>query len=142
MDSKSVIAEARETIRRIDERHRPSPVKYRDPVEVWKEEMTVLEMAREAEKEKIGFIRRLSESTAQMQRDIAVGLGAVGELAEKITDRIDGLEDELSELRTKLKIADARISDLIAARGSTESKNDSVEDRSNVLDLLNPLRRA
>jgi hypothetical protein len=139
-----IIGEARETLRRVDARLAASgaprvaslvePV-FSDPVTKWREEMTALELAREAERERTGLAQRIYESTMKTQLDTAEGLAAVGQLVEALAERIERLEDETSELRTKLQIANVRIDDLLKARAST------VEDRGKVLDLPNPIAR-
>ncbi|MGY8681104.1 hypothetical protein Q2941_25350 [Bradyrhizobium sp. UFLA05-153] len=134
-EAERVIAEASETIARVDRRKHEQG---RDSsVDRWRREMSILEEAREAERQRIGFIERLHESTQKMQREVAMGLSAVGQIAEKLADRITDLEDQVAELRTKLAISEARITDL-NARHAGES-NDS--PGATVLDLPNPLSK-
>jgi hypothetical protein len=60
---------------------------------------------------RMSAVSDLHRSTQHMQREVACGLGAINELAGKIIDRIDDLEHEVAELRSKLAIADARFED-------------------------------
>jgi chromosome segregation ATPase len=107
-----VLAEARETIKRVDAHRQGSQVQFEEPLQKWRREMDELTAAREAEKEKMSFVQDLYRGTQRMQRDISMGLSAVNQLAEKITDRLDDLSQEIDELRTKLKVSDARFEDL------------------------------
>jgi chromosome segregation ATPase len=119
---------------------RDSGVRYTEPVETsverWRREVEQLERERAAETEKISFVKQLHQDAKRMQRDVAMGLGAVGQLVEAITSRLEGLEDELAKLRKCMDVADARFEDLKKSVDARATKD------SQVVDLPNPLARA
>jgi hypothetical protein len=143
----NILDEARETLERVSKeklmktryRHaepRDTGVLYTEPVEdrveKWKREMGELEAARELEKERMGMVQQLYRSTMKCQRDIASGLNAVNQLATAICNRLEDMSDEISELRTKLTVAEARIDDLVKARAAPVAE---------VVDLPNPISK-
>jgi hypothetical protein len=129
------IEEARETLKRTSAETRSAsrePLIPEDSVAKWKREMGELEKARELEKERMGMVQQLYQSTMKCQRDIAAGLAAVNKFATAISDRIEGMSDEISELRTKLTVAEARIDDLVKARAAPVAE---------VVELPNPISK-
>jgi chromosome segregation ATPase len=106
-----------------------------EPLERWRREMGELEAARAAAKGELDGVHRLYASTKALHGELAEGLRAVSELAGKVVDRLDDLEDELGKLRKRVDIAEVRHEDLKRShdlRGATEAE---------VIDLPNPLAR-
>jgi hypothetical protein len=146
----SILDEARETLERVI-KEKPMETRYRhaeprdsgvrytkvveDRVEKWKREMGELEAARELEKERMGMVQQLYQSTMKCQRDIASGLNAVNQLATAICNRLEDMSEEIETLQTRATIAEARFEDL---KRSVDARPTPTAE---VVDLPNPLRK-
>jgi hypothetical protein len=147
MDGKRIIEEARETLRRVDRKLSQKELhnSFCEPIESLSDrhrrELAEEEEARRRERRLMGReereIQELRAASEQSRADLAEGLATINRLAEAFHERIEAQADELSELRTKLQIADARISDLLVARGT----NVPPEHKGQVIDLPNPILR-
>jgi chromosome segregation ATPase len=132
--TKSVLSDARETLRRVDAM---KGVAFTEPIEdnltKWRREGRESQARRDAESERTGLITRLCEQTARYRSELADAMGAVSTLAATIAERLEEASDQIEKLKRKLEVADARITDLV-----TRSSRDD-NDAKAIIDLPNPL---
>jgi hypothetical protein len=125
MSERSVIEEARETLRRTErlaEARRREPLVPEDRIGKWRREMQQLVDERELEKQRMDTVQQLCRIAAHTRKEIAEGLKAVGQLASAISNRLEEMSEEIANLKLKLEVSETRFEDLkrtVDARGSS-----------------------
>jgi hypothetical protein len=133
----SVLAAARETVRRVEERQRDQ-ILHTEPIETigqrWRREATELMEQRAAEAAEETLAARTAREVARIERDVkeelraelASSLKAINKFGEAITEQLGELGAEIEALTKRIaatetagKIVDARVGDF---RGSVEAK--------------------
>jgi hypothetical protein len=108
----SVLAEARATIRRIDEKKLSEPTysQLEDPVQKWKREADASDAARAAEQERLGLVARTADEVKQLQADVTKlqralhqSLQGINSFAEAVMDRIDQLYADVDGLKAAIE---------------------------------------